>query len=308
MKTAGVLCPYALFLTAALMTAPAHAVTCTSIAAGGDWNVPATWAADANCATGNGTTAGTPGSNDTAIISTTGAGVINLTVAETVGNLTLNHDVAANVALNLTGASLTVSTLLTLTSGVVTTGTFSLIVAADCTTSVSRTAGWVDGNLRLNFVTGSVTCSFPLGDGSSYVPLSIAKTGTNTGTLTGTAVSGDQANVTSGFAGINRSRSVNFAWTLTPVSLGVNTPYGATFTYSAADTDAAATAASLILRKKPLNTHATATGPWVSPTITGTPTATTLVSSGLQTFGIFAIGEALATPNKAPFVHFRERF
>jgi len=289
----------------ATISTNAFADNCVSVAAGGNWNVAATWTA---CVTGNGSTPGTPGAADTATITTTDPGVVVLTVAETVGSLTINHSVAGNVALNLTGANLTVTSLLTLTSGVVTTNALDLIVAGDCTTSVSRTAGWVDGNLRLTFATGAVTCAYPLGDSTSYAPISIAKTGTNTGTLSGTVVIGDHTDVTRGVAGINSNKSVNLAWTLTPVTLSANTPYGATFTYSATDTDAAATVGSMILRKKPLNTNAKTPGPWLSPTLTGAVTATTLVSSGLQTFGIFAIGEALTTGNKAPFVHFRERY
>lgn len=293
-------------LATLLASAPTASVTCNAVNAGGDWNVAATWT---DCTGGNGTTANTPGSADTAVIATTATGLgVTVTVAETVANLTINHATSTATSVSLTGVDLTVSTLLTLTSGVIATNAQNLIVTADCPASVSQTTGWVDGNLRLNFATGAITCAFPLGDSTSYAPVSVAKTGTNTGTLTGNVVIGDHTDVSRGRAGINTTKSVNLAWTLTPATLSANTPYGATFTYSAADTDAGVTVGSLILRKKPLNTSTKTPGPWVSATITGTPTATTLVSTGLTTFGICAIGEAQTTAKQAPIVHLRERY
>jgi MSHA biogenesis protein MshQ len=79
----------------------AHAVTCTSTATGGNWNATATWT---GCTGGNGATANTPGSGDTAVIATTGANVITANVAITVGSVVINSG-----ALSVGGSNWTVN-------------------------------------------------------------------------------------------------------------------------------------------------------------------------------------------------------
>ncbi len=79
----------------------AYAVICTSTAAGGNWNAPATWT---GCAGGNGPVANTPGSNDTAVIATAGASVVTANVVIVVGNVVINSG-----KLNVGGSNWTVN-------------------------------------------------------------------------------------------------------------------------------------------------------------------------------------------------------
>ena len=79
----------------------ALAVTCTSTATGGNWNATATWT---GCTGGNGATANTPGSGDTAVIATTGANVVTANVAITVGSVVINSG-----ALSVGGSNWTVN-------------------------------------------------------------------------------------------------------------------------------------------------------------------------------------------------------
>ena len=92
-----------LLILASVWCGPALAVICTSTAAGGNWNAVGTWT---GCAGGNGPVANTPGSNDTAVIATTGAAsVVTANVAITVGAVTVN----AGGALNVRGVNFTVN-------------------------------------------------------------------------------------------------------------------------------------------------------------------------------------------------------
>jgi len=79
--------------------------------------------------------------------------------ATTFNNLILNN--GAGVVLSGTSVNTTVSGTLTLTSGVVTTNANTLIVSNNATAAISRTNGWVAGNLRRTITnTGSPTYAF----------------------------------------------------------------------------------------------------------------------------------------------------
>jgi MSHA biogenesis protein MshQ len=126
-------------LLAGLAYAPAVlAVTCTSTAAGGNWNLVGTWT---GCAGGNGVPANTPGTNDTAIIATTGASFVTLNAAETVVAVTVN----ANA-------------FLTQSSSLTTTG--ALNVAGTMTSTNTMAIGGatsITGTLNITSVTGTRT-------------------------------------------------------------------------------------------------------------------------------------------------------
>jgi hypothetical protein len=73
--------------------------------------------------------------------------------------------------------------------------------------------------------TNPVTCTFPVGDANNYAPVSITKTGTNAGTLTGATSAGDHTDTTAGYSGIDANKSVNRTWMLTGGTLASATPY-----------------------------------------------------------------------------------
>lgn len=222
------------------------------------------------------------------VFSFNGAGAQAITAGTpTFTKLTINK---ASGVLTMSSGNVTVSSTLALTAGVVATGANTLIASgANCTTSVTRTSGWVNGNLRVTVpATNPVTCTFHVGDSSNYAPMSFVKTGTNTGTLTGSSTAGDHADTTAGTSGINRNKSVNQYWTLTSGTLASGTPYSLTMSFVAGDVDAGASTGSFIVQEK-------TAGVWNATTI-GSKLATSTQASGLSAFGDFAIGESGSAP------------
>jgi MSHA biogenesis protein MshQ len=181
--------------------------------------------------------------------------------------------------------NVTVSTALTLTSGIVTTNGYSLINSS-ATCATTRTNGWVNGLLQLAIpATNPVTCTFPVGDSLNYTPISITKTGTNTGTLIGSTTSGDHADTVAGTSGIDVAKSVNRVWTLTAGTLVTGTPYSSTLSFVAGDVDSGATTANFAVALK-----ASGGTSWATQ-IAGTKTATSTQALGITSFGDFAVGE-----------------
>jgi len=131
-----------------LSTDYVSAVTCTSQASG-NWNNTGTWS---GCTGGNGTTPNTPGSNDTAII--TSNHTVTVTVSETVNALQFNAaSTAGSVSIN-SGISLTVTTSITLLHN---TGANT---SADLTGSGSVSAASITIGSDGSFSSGTYTATF----------------------------------------------------------------------------------------------------------------------------------------------------
>lgn len=225
---------------------------------------------------------------------TTGTLVMNGTSAQTIGgtavtnfsNLTLNN--AGGLTLGNT-KNTTVSGTLTLTSGILTTLTNTLILPAGAI--VSRTSGYVAGNLQKYITTGTnVNITFETGTSQGYTPVTLSFASvTAAGNLTVVAFQGDHPSI--GTSGLNPARSVNRYYTLTNSGIITSAAgYSATFTFLPADPDAGTSTASLSVARY-------ASGAWSLP-VTGTRTATTTQASvaGVSAFGDFAIGMLKPTP------------
>ena len=144
------------------------------------------------------------------------------TISNTV-NVTIND--AAGLTL---GGNLTLPAALTLTNGVVTTGANTLIMA---TNSVSRTNGFVNGNLQKPVATGATVRTFELGTGTTYSPVTVTFASVTTaGNVTAKATAGDQPSVAA--SGIDPTHSVNRYWTITSGGGLVFTTYSAAFTFA----------------------------------------------------------------------------
>jgi MSHA biogenesis protein MshQ len=107
---------------------------------------------------------------------TSGSGTFtfNGTSAQTLTGSTTFTRLALSNAAGLTMASgdVTVTTLLTLSSGAITTNSNTLITTQNCNTpSVTRTSGFVVGNLQKKIPGGASTCAFEIGSGSSFAPV-----------------------------------------------------------------------------------------------------------------------------------------
>ena len=94
--------------------------------------------------------------------------------------------------LTVSGGDLTVTGSTTLTNGRVVTGANNLIIGSAGT--VTRTNGYVDGNLRKTY-TASGSKTFEVGTANGYSPIA-ANVTAGTGTFTAKAVQGQQPNIT----------------------------------------------------------------------------------------------------------------
>ncbi len=200
-----------------------------------------------------------------------------------VGSLVLNN--ASGLTVSRTA---TVGTLLTLTSGVLTTSGASveLVAAASCLTSVSRTSGWVAGNLRMTIPTGTPTCAFELGDGTAYRPITgLAFASVATSFTITASVSQSSGKHPSLLATVlNLGKGVNRYWTMTNNGVGsLFSSYSAVFNFVAGDVDAGAATGSFVVGKY-------AALLWSKPTV-GSRTATSVQITGIASFSDFAVGE-----------------
>ena len=220
----------------------------------------------------------------------------NTGVTCTIPNLTLNN--TNGLSLN---DDLTITGTLTFTNGKITTGSKKVIVGVAGTAgSVSGAAAgkYVYGNLQ-KFIanTLSTTSTFDIGDATNYAPVSLAFTGTpsGSGSITASTTSGDHAQIAS--SGIDATKSVNRTWTLTNNSVAGFTSYAPTFTYitGTGDNDATATAANYVIRQYNGSS-------WLTTTKSGSSTQTTAAATGIVRatgFGDFAIGETTGVPTES---------
>ncbi|HYC53075.1 MAG TPA: DUF6701 domain-containing protein [Gemmatimonadaceae bacterium] len=143
-------------------------------------------------------------------------------------NLELNDAQGATLA-----ASPTIDAVLTLSNGVMTTGAHVVIAAANCPGSVSRTSGWVAGNVRLRTPAGGTpTCVFHVGDASTYRPVSVTFTNPTAGNIDGTVSLSASDSPDIGSSDFDAQFSANRYWTITNGGVGFASAM-ATFAYGA---------------------------------------------------------------------------
>jgi hypothetical protein len=204
-----------------------------------------------------------------------GTSAQTMTGVTTFYNLTLNNN---GLALN---NNATVSNTLTLTNGKITTGSNTVIVSSSG--SVSRTNGYVIGNLQKSVSTGSnVSQTFEVGTASAYDPVAVTFASvTVAGNLTAKATLNDHPSI--GTSLLDPSKSVNAYWTLTNSGITF-TNYNAIFTFTSGDIDSGANTSNFIIGN--FNNPN-----WTYPTV-GTRTSTTTQATGITSFGDFAVAEA----------------
>jgi hypothetical protein len=194
-------------------------------------------------------------------------------------NLELNDPNGA--ALSTT--NLTVNGTLTLTTGTISTSTNKVIIVTGA--SVTRTNGFVDGNLQKNVATGATTRNYEIGSGTNYAPVTVAFSNVTTaGNLIAYTTPGDHLDITN--SGIAAARSVNRTWTFTNNGVLFNN-YSATLTFAPADIDPDANYGNFIVARKDTN--------WTQPIII-IRTPTNIMASGLTAFSTFQVGESISAP------------
>jgi hypothetical protein len=216
-------------------------------------------------------------SNASATVAFTNTSALSIpasTFTGTCNNITLNG--AGGITL---GSDLTIGGTLTFTSGKITTGSNKVILTS--AGSVSRTSGYVVGNLQKNVAVSATSRTFEIGDASNYSPITLA--------LTGVTVAGDLVASTTipgaapaSASGIHPTKYLNRYWSLTNSGITL-TSFDPTFTFIAGDIQGSAATNSFVGAK--LTSSA-----WTNPTV-GTLTSTSSQLTGVTSFGDFYLGE-----------------
>jgi hypothetical protein len=179
---------------------------------------------------------------------------------------------------------------LTLTNGILTTGSNTVIAYSGTTNAtVTRTSGYVYGNLKKYVATGGSTITFEVGTATAndYTPAKIVFTSvTAAGTLTVTSTSGEEPHYSNW--PISSTAYVNVYWTLTNSTIAGGT-YTVDLTWLNSDLIGGATASSLYGAQ-----YISSWGSKLTPSIRNT-NDTTLAGSGSgfttsSGFGNFVLG------------------
>lgn len=222
------------------------------------------------------------------VFSGSSSGVSIPSSVTTLNRLQINN--SNGVSMN---GNLTLNGTLTFTSGNLTTGSYVLTSAPSCISSISRTSGYVVGNLKLTYPSSGGTCTYHIGSSAAYTPISLTVSTSAGGTLTAYTTSNEHAQIDNN-SGIDSTKDANRYWTLgaTGDTLPANvTSYSATFNFITADLDSAATATNFIASYY-------ASSNWTLPSSVTANSTSTVVSSVAGPITIptdFAIGEA-STP------------
>jgi hypothetical protein len=210
-------------------------------------------------------------------------------VAQTIlGSSSTTFNVLAlnnSAGVSLSGVDATASNL-QLGNTVLATGTNRVVASG----SVTRGTGFVEGNLQkpIPVSVGTLTRTFEVGTGSRYAPIDVSFASVSAaGDLTVSSGAGEHSSINT--SGINPSKDVNRYWTLTKGGALAFSTYSATFSFAAADVDAAANTANFIVKRFD--------GTNWNATTAGTRTAVSTQATGLTAFGSFAVGE---TDSAAP--------
>ncbi|WP_155975681.1 T9SS type A sorting domain-containing protein [Daejeonella oryzae] len=226
----------------------------------------------------------TPGNGAYTI--TTSTVNFNGTLVQTIPAFTFNNLVIDNNAgISSIGGNVTINNSLALTNGVITTGANKIIVTNGG--SVSRTNGWINGNLQQYISNTGTYKTYPIGNATVYRPLRIIYFTISTpGNLTVAQLTGFHPQIASSGLDNITPRSITPYWNLT--SDGLAGVYDAIFGYISSDIPAGAVFGNFVVRN--FNSS------WTAPT-TGLRTAISTEVEGQSTFGDFAIGERHPVPS-----------
>jgi hypothetical protein len=178
----------------------------------------------------------------------------------------------------------TVNGTLTFTDGRITTGAYTLILPASADITSANTGSYVYGNVQRPVSGGAPPLTFPIGDASTWAPVSLTFTGGGTSGNVTAAVTGAAC----GSPDIDQGKNANHCWTLTNNTATGFTSYDATFNFNknglGTDIDALAATGSFIVGKLDSAT-------WTKPTV-GVKTTTSTQATGIFTMSSFEVGEA----------------
>jgi hypothetical protein len=211
---------------------------------------------------------------------------------------TLTIDMAGYKATLDAANNITIGTRLNLTNGRITTGTSNVIAtAAVCSgTIVSRTNGWVDGNLQKAIPANASVCTFEVGGTSAYTPITATFiAGALASNITAKSTDGDHASIAT--SGLDPSFTANRSWSLTS-TVAEATAFSAVFNFVPGDLDTDTQPATLF------SGRTFSSGAWATPT-TGTRAATSTQITGITLLAAtqkdFVVGEAVRAAGTGSF-------
>lgn len=195
-------------------------------------------------------------------------------------NLNINRTSSGNVGI---GNDVEVSNVLTMANGIIQTSGSTTEVGITSTGSVSRTNGYVFGNLRKHVAAGAVSRTFEIGDNTGYAPASINFANV---TVSGSLIMSTTRPLSShpNYATMNLSTSnaINRYWTMTNANTLAFTTYSAVFNFNnPAD----------LIGSPPLTSNMQAglyTSLWTYPTM-GTMNTTNTQITGVSALGSVVI-------------------
>ena len=247
--------------------------TATFVSGSFTHNVGGNWSMTSGAFTNTGSIINFNGTGSQSIGST---GAFNgLTLNKASGYTAMTTDVTANT--------------LNFTKGVIATGTNKMIIpSGGIVTGASQSTGWVNGTMQ-KYIASISGGTFEIGGPLFYTPVSgtFGNNGSFTaGSLIAKVAASQQPNVCT--STIN-SKNISRYWTLSKPATGAiayNTSV-LTFKWNVADNYSSLNASAL----KVVKYHSLA---WSYPTISGTPTTTSITASGITTVGDFGVGETSA--------------
>lgn len=182
---------------------------------------------------------------------TPGSGTVRLTANNTLPNTatlaSFNNLVQLNSGTTTTlSRDVSVSGVLTLTAGVIETNGKILSLNANCPGSVSRSAGYVSGFLRMRYPSGTTSCTYHLGSATGYAPITLTVAANSAGTLTAASIGAEHPQIAT--SGIDQNRDVSRHWTLRQSGdTLVASSWGITLNYNAGDLDLNASSFNFVL-------------------------------------------------------------
>ena len=207
------------------------------------------------------------------------------------GNGTLSNLTMSNSAgVSITGTQ-TITSLLNFNNGNITTtnALAKLIVASSASVQNNSGTEWyVNGNLQMNYGSGTGTKTYRIGDALGYRPVDVTVFNSNgAGGVTVSTTNPDHPNIAT--SDINPLKSVNRYWSV-EVAVG-NTDVWTTFNWTVADQDAGVNTNNFIVREYVSTLPGWFVGTIISQTATSVKVRT--VSNGRTDF---QVGESLCVP------------
>lgn len=195
-------------------------------------------------------------------------------------------DNANQTAVQTLTANLTVNGNLTLSNGVITTGSTYFVIVTVIGSVTSTNNARIHGNFR-KYVPNATAPAvlLPIGDATTYTPVAIQFAGTTSGSGYLNARTSTAKPPTA--SALSQTSYINRNWTIGNTGIGGFTSASLTFNYAEGDKVGSPAAGNLVVRKL--------SGTIWSNTTTGSQATTSTQSTGVQTFGTFAIGENICS-------------